>query len=480
VKRVVIIGAGIAGLTTAFSMREHGKGAAGDIEVLVIERSPRVGGNILTETVDGFVIEGGPDCFLSEKPWAMELAKRLGLEHRLLATNDETRKTFVYSGGRLHELPEGVILMVPTRIAPLAMSGLMTLRGKLRMAIEVFVPRRKDGSDETLGSFVRRRLGQEALDKIAEPLVAGVHAGDPETMSVRASFPRFVELEEQYGSLILGMLKRMRRTKKAPAGRGPKAGGRVTMFMTLRGGLSELTGALEGALSRFEKTRIMTGAAATYVREKGGGYEIGLESGPSIEADAVVVTAPAYAASSLLSGLDQGLSQGLLSIPYASTATVSLGFRRSGIKHPLNGFGFVVPRSEKRGIMASTWTSVKFDHRAPEGHVLLRCFVGGSKDPSLLALDDAGMIRMALGELRLMMGIEAEPVLARVFRWKDSMPQYTVGHEARVASIEEAASRHPGLFLTGSAYRGIGISDNVRNAEVAAKKVLHYLGGDAA
>lgn len=475
-KRVVIIGGGIAGLAAAYSLREHQKPGDRDYEVIILEKNDRVGGNIRTEKADGFIIEGGPDCFLSEKPWAMELCKRIGLGDELLTTNEENRRTFVLSGGRLHDLPEGVILMVPTKILPLATSSLISMSGKIRMAMELFIPKRKDKGDETLGSFVRRRLGQEALDKIAEPLVAGVHAGDPETMSIRASFPKFVQLEEEYGSLIRGMLKRMellKKTRKAPPAGAEKK--KVTMFMTLKNGLGILIDSLTSRLDGFKDTHIRKGVRVSGISKKGALYEIALEGEPSITADAVVVAAPAYSASALLSGLDSDLAQKLLTIPYVSTATVSIAFKKKEIRHPLNGFGFVVPKTEGRKIMAATWTSVKFKYRSPEDSVLIRCFVGGSKNAELVSLNDGEMVGMVRAELKEIMGVDAEPVLARVYRWRNSMPQYTIGHEERIAAIEEKVAHYPGLYITGSAYHGIGISDSVRNGEVVAKKILHYL-----
>ena len=473
-KRVVIIGGGIAGLSAVWSLREHRSNE--EFEVVLLERGERFGGNIRTERSEGFLIEGGPDCFLSEKPWAMELIKRLGLADKLLPTNDKNRKTFVLSGGKLHVLPEGVILMIPTRILPLATSSLISWPGKIRMAMELFIPKKKDSSDESLGEFVRRRLGKEALDKIAEPLVAGVHAGDPETMSVRASFPKFVQLEEDSGSLIKGMVRKMasmHKAKKPAACRRGRTSPGSTMFMTMRDGLSELIETLTSRLLEDGQDSLRTGAAVSTIEKKDGRYLVTLEGGERIEADALVVAAPAWAASNLLAGVDQGLSDKLRTIPYVSTATVSIAFRKKDIKHPLNGFGFVVPKVEKRRIMAATWTSVKFSHRAPDDSVLIRCFVGGSKNAELVDLDDAAMVKMVKEELRDIMGIEAEPVLTRVFRWRKSMPQYTIGHDERVKWIDERVASIPGLYLAGSAYHGIGISDSIRYGEVVAKKIIH-------
>lgn len=473
-KRAVIIGGGIAGLAAAWSLREHR--SKEEFEIVLLERNERFGGNIRTERTGGFLIEGGPDCFLSEKPWAMELIKRLGLGGKLLPTNDRNRKTFVLSGGRLHVLPEGVILMIPTKILPLATSSLISWPGKIRMAMELFIPKKKDSADESLGDFVRRRLGNETLEKIAEPLVAGVHAGDPETMSVRSSFPKFVQLEEESGSLIRGMVRKMasmhRAKKPAPAAPGENKP-RVTMFMTMKDGLSELIETLTERLMKMDRTVLRTGAPVASIEKKGGGYTVTLEGGEKIDADALVVAAPAWAASNLLGSIDRELSAKLSTIPYVSTATVSIAFRKKDIKHPLNGFGFVVPKVERRRIMAATWTSVKFAHRAPDDSVLMRCFVGGSKNAELVDLDDEAMVKMVREELRDIMGIEAEPVLTRVFRFRSSMPQYTIGHDERVKWIDERVASIPGLYLAGSAYHGIGISDSIRYGESVAKKIIH-------
>jgi len=473
VKRVVIIGGGIAGLSAAYSLREHQKKGT-EFEIVMLERKDRLGGNISTEKTDGFIIEGGPDCFLSEKPWAMELCRRIGLEDKFLSTNDKMRKTFVLSGGKLHELPEGVILMIPTKILPLVTSTLISLPGKLRMAMEMFIPKRKTPGDESLGQFVRRRLGKEALDKIAEPLVAGVHAGDPETMSIRSSFPKFVQLEQEHGSLIRGMVKRMATMRKAPRPASSKK--KVTMFMTLSGGLTEMVQTLAGLLKKAGNIEIRTGVAVAGVKKQGKHYEVAVPGEAAIKADAVIIAAPAYVASALLKGLDPWISEKLSTIPYVSTATVSIGYKKKDIKHPLNGFGFVVPKTEGRKIMAATWTSVKFSGRAPDDSVLIRCFVGGSKNMELVDVSDAEMVKMVRSELKDIMGIDAEPVITRVFKWKNSMPQYTIGHDERIESMEEKLAKYPGLYLAGSAYHGIGIADSVRFSEVVAKKALHHIG----
>ncbi len=478
-KKVVIIGAGIGGLSTALSLEEEAVKKGVGLEITLLERKERIGGNIRTEKVDGFLIEGGPDCFLSEKPWAMELCKRIGLGDKLLTTNDKFKKTFVLSGGRLHELPEGVILMVPTRVIPFLKSSLISFGGKIRMGLEMFVPRKKTTEDESLGDFVKRRLGREALDKIAQPLVAGIHAGDPDTMSVRATFPKFVQMEQEYGSLIKGMIARMGAMRKRAAGGGKdgKTGGvagkpKVSMFMTLSGGLSTL---VEAITARLQMTTIKTGVNVVNVVEREGGYSVEIEGGDKLSADVVIIAAPAYAAANLLATLDKKLSELLTTIPYVSTATVSLGYDIKDIKLPLTGFGFVVPKAEGRRIMASSWVSVKFAGRAPDGSVLIRCFVGGAKNEEAVFFSDEEIKKIVTEELADIMSIEGEPKVTRIFRWHKAMPQYTIGHEERIAVIDECVAARRGLYLGGSAYHGIGISDCIRIGEETAKKVFGYI-----
>ena len=485
-KRVVIIGGGISGLSTALYLKELAQSSGHEIEYILIEKGERLGGNIKTERVDGFLIEGGPDCFLSEKPWAAQLCRHLGLGDQIMPTTEENKGTFVLSNGKLHEMPEGLILMVPTKIMPLITTSLFSWFGKLRMGLEIFIPARHGKEDETLGSFVRRRLGKEALNKIAEPLVAGVHAGDPETMSMRASFPKFMEMEDEHGSLIKGMLARMKKAKEVQrASSGP----RPTMFMTLKGGLSEMINAIT---TRLDSASIKLNTSVSRIEEKNGKYIIHLagdrldstppssppyqggDRGGVIEADSVIFSTPAHISSSLLAELDNPLSEKLKTIPYVSTATVTLAFKADEVKLP-KSFGFVIPRVEERKIMAATFTSRKFAGRCSDDYVMVRCFVGGSKNEHLVALDDKEMLDMVRGELKDIIGLNAEPVLSRVYRWRKAMPQYTIGHLERVRWIFERLHQHPGLYLTGSAYNGIGISDSIREGEITAKRCLEHL-----
>lgn len=481
-KKIVIIGGGISGLATAYSLEEKAIKEGKSVSITLLEKKNQVGGNILTERVGDFLIEGGPDCFLSEKPWALQLCERLGMGESLLRTNDEYRKTYILWNGHLHELPEGVILMIPTEIFPLLKSNLISFSGKIRMGIELFIPKKESNDDESLSQFVRRRLGKEALDKIAAPLVAGVHAEDPDTMSVKSRFPRFVQIEEEYGSLIKGMIAKRREMRRAGSkGNKPK----YTMFMTLKDGLSELPATI---VKNFKMTKILTNRevmnigkplSPTSDTEKGivslPNYKISLKNGDTIDADTVVFASPSYETARLLTGINDSISDILNKIPYTSTATVSLAFKKDGISHPMNGFGFLVPRQEKRRITGATWVSRKFSFRSPDDSVLIRCFIGGTHNERLVFLNDKDIIEMVKGELRDIMGITSEPLLIRIYRWERAMPQYTIGHEGRLSILDKKLSEYPGMFLTGSSYRGSGISECIKDGQLTAESVLKYL-----
>jgi oxygen-dependent protoporphyrinogen oxidase len=467
-KRIVVIGGGIAGLAAAYFALEKAKKIGEPIHLQLLDEKDRLGGCILTEKVDDFVIEGGPDCFLSEKPWALVLCEKLGLGDRLLNTN-ENRRVFILSEGKLHELPEGFMLMVPTSFTPFIKSSLISWPGKIRMAMDLFIPKKESDEEESLADFVRRRLGEEALEKIAEPLVAGIHAGTPETMGLKSTFPRFLQIEEEYGSLIRGMLAR----RKMALQWQKKGGSKRTMFLTLKGGLGEWIDCLREKIG--EEVINLKRKVVEVKRIEKGDYQIQLSDGAFLEADSIILATPSFITAKIVEEMDPEMSEILLTIPYVSSATVSLAYHRSQIHHPLDAFGFIIPRSEKRKIMASTWTSVKFDYRAPEDHVLLRVFVGGANQEQLVSLDDDEMLRMIQEELKEIMDVEGDPILTKIYRWEKSMPQYLVGHLEKVARMEERTNLQPGLFLTGCAYKGIGISDSVHDAEIVAERAVEYL-----
>ena len=473
-RRVIVVGGGITGLSAAYSLQERAAQGGKPVEIVLLEGDDRLGGKIRTEHVDGFTIEGGPDCFLRQKPWAAQLCRRMGIGDALIGTNDDRRKTYVVNRGRLTPLPDGVMLIIPTRITPFALSPLISIPGKIRMGMDFFIPRRTDGQDESVADFVRRRLGTEALEKIAEPLLSGIHVSDPEKQSLLGTFPRFRKLEENHGSLIRGMLAQ----RRSPGNNGsqPAAGaaepGPGTLFITLREGMNQMVAALE---RRMAQDQIVLGAQVARLERTPEGYRVTDERGRTWEAEAVIVATPAFNASSLVKPLHPDLSTFLGNIRYISTATISLGFAKAEIGHRLNGFGYVTPRKEKRQVGACTWTSTKFDHRVPADGALLRCFVGGPGREQLVDLSDAELTSLARQELNEMMGIRAEPRLVKIFRWYKANPQYDVGHLERIEAMRKMSAAVPGLFLAGSAYDGVGIPDCVRQGEQAAAQAYQYV-----
>jgi len=469
--RLVVVGAGISGLAAAHRAVERAREQGRPLELTVLEGADRVGGTIQTEQRDGFLVEGGPDSFLSEKPWALALCQRIGLEERLMRTDDRFRRTFVVWGGRLHPLPEGFQLLAPTRLAPLLASGLFSWPGKLRMACDLVLPRGGD-PDESLGAFVRRRLGREALERVAQPLVAGIYTADPDELSLSATMPRFVEMERRERSVILAL---WRAARKAPAQHAGTSGARWSLFVTLARGMDELVQALA---ARLPPGAVRLKERVTGVAREGGRWRIATESGVAHEADALVLAPEAHQAARMLRYVDPALTHLLEGIPHASSATVSLAYRRADVRHPLDGFGFVVPHAERRPIIACTFSSVKYSGRAPDGHVLLRVFLGGALNEAVLQGDDATLVRTAREQIGPLLGITALPELVRVARYTRAMPQYHVGHAARADAIEQSVARHPGLRLVGGAYRGVGIADCVRSGEDAAERLLEDAVGE--
>ncbi len=461
--RLVVVGGGITGLAAAHHALELARERRIALELTLVEARERLGGTIATERAGGFLIEAGPDSFLSEKPWALALCRRLALEDRLARTDDRYRKVFVWHAGRLHPLPDGWELLAPTRLAPFLSSRLFSWPGKLRMAFDLVLPR-GIADDESLGAFVRRRLGREALERVAQPLVAGIYTADPDDLSLTATMPRFAELEKQERSIILGLRRARRRARETGV-----SGARWSLFVTLKEGMEELVAALA---TRLQPGTVLLKQRVAGVERRGDRWRVATAEGADLDADRVIVATESHAAARMLRYVDPTLATLLAEIPYASSATVTLGYRRADVAHPLDGFGFVVPHAQKRVLLACTFSSVKYAGRAPEGDVLLRAFVGGALNEAVLELDDAPLVMRARAELREALGITAAPALARVFRWPKAMPQYHVGHLARVETIERRAGALPGLDLAGGAYRGVGIADCVRSGEAAAERAL--------
>lgn len=476
-RTVAVIGGGISGLSTAYALHEKAAAAGISIRCTVVDAAPDWGGKIVTHRVGDLVTEAGPDSFLSQKPAGLELCAKLGLTDQLINTNETSKRACVFSQGRLRELPEGLVVISPNQLGPFLRSGLLSWSGLARMGLDLAMPVKRSSNDESLASFFRRRMGRQAFERMLEPLMAGIYAGDAEQMSVQATFPRFVELEQEYGSVIRGMMT----ARKAGSSARP-AGPKRTMFVSLKNGLSDLVTALVARLTEQGVTlRGGCGVEALRVRSHQPGrwmYDLILNDGSALSVDSLVLATPAYVSAELVRPLTP-IAGGLLEmIPYASTATIAMAFPRAAVSGAAEGFGFVVPRAEGRDLIAATWTSLKWPHRAPTDQLLVRCYVGGVGREAILQLDDQALVARVREELASMCGVTAEPGYVEVNRWMKAMPQYTLGHLDRLNQIEGALSRYGGLVLTGAGYRGVGIPDCIRDGAIAADRVVRYLSGE--
>ena len=472
-----MVGGGIAGLAAAHKLVELDPAC----RIALFESRARLGGALWTKHEEGFQVEQGVDNFITTLPWGLDLCRRLGLEDQLVQTNPDYRQTFVVRAGRLHKLPDGFLMMAPTRMWPLAVTSILSPGGKLRCAVEYFLPRRKDESDESMAGFVRRRLGCEAYQRLVEPLVGAVYAADLEKLSVEATLPRFRQMERDHGSLVRAMRRQMaaqRKQRRASA----ESGARFSMFVTLRRGLSSLVDAIVG---RLPEGAVRLETAIERIERHQHGWRLWLSRfvpGDSPGAkyedfDAVILAAPSYVAAELLRPHDAALADDLASITHASTAVLSLAFLRGQIAHPLDGMGIVVPAVERSPILACSLSSRKYVHRAPEGKMLLRVFVGGVRYPEMAEMPAGQLRRQVLGELAALLGIEGNPIYSSIARWPRTMPQYHVGHKELVARIECRAAKLPGLELCGNTYHGVGIPDCIHTAELAAEHILAGAGG---
>jgi len=468
-RQIVIIGSGISGLATAYYLQKAARDQQGRLQVHIVERREQAGGVISTVRDDGFIVEGGPDSMLSYKPAGLRLLHELGLDDEIVGTSNEQKGSFVYSRGRLHPLPEGLTLMIPSKLGPLFRTQLITWPGKLRAGLDLFWSRRTDGEDVSVADFIEMHLGKEVFERIVEPLFAGIYAGDARQLSLPATYPQLLTLEGEYGSLLRGLLvmRRQRRHGASP---------RWTPFITLRTGLVRLVEALTAQLT---DTTFHFGSAVMALErgERNGDcagrkWSVRLQNGETLSADVVVLAAPAHTAATLLRSLDHDLADALAATPYVSSATVSFAFRREEVNHPLRGFGFVVPRVEDRPLLACTWTSNKFPHRARPGYALFRCFLGRAGQEAAADLPEAELIALTRREIKATMGVDAVPTHAWVFRWQRALPQYTVGHLARLALIDDRMASWPGLYLAGNAYRGVGIPDCIQAGARVAEQIM--------
>ncbi len=455
---VVVVGGGIAGLAAAHRLAT----TRPDLRLCLIERDPSLGGKIATEAVDGFVIEGGPDCFLAMKPAGVALCRELGLGESLRGTDPANRRSYIKRAGSLNELPAGLTGLVPSRIAPLLTTKTLSVRGRLRCGMEYFVPRLNNGTDETIAEFTKRRFGQEAYDWLVEPLMAGIHAGDGRHLSLAATFPQLRELEQQNGSLLRTMFAE----RKRPAST-------ASAFLTPEGGLGRIVETLTEAMP---DVGIRLGVTVDDVTRQEDGFQLSIEEGRPISARTVVLATPAFATSALLHRTAPDLATALGKIPFVSTAIVTLAYAASQIDRKLDGSGYVSPRAEGGPVVACSWTSSKFTHRAPPGRVLLRLFIGRAGQDDVVNEPRDTLVDLARQEVAVTMGARGKPLLARVTAWPNALPQYNVGHLDRITQIEAAVARIPGLALAGASYKGVGIPDCIQSGWDAAEKVGGMVG----
>ena len=466
---ILVIGGGIAGLSAAYYAQKN----APDVKVILLEAGSHWGGKITTDRVpfdDGdFIIEGGPDTFLATKPWGLALCKELGLGERLHGTNQQQKNTYVLHTNKLQPLPDGLAMMIPTNIPSILKSQLVSWPGKIRMGLDFLLPSQNGQHDESLGQFVSRRLGREAYENLIEPLMSGIYAGDGDQLSLRSTFPYLHDLEHKYGSLARGALK----MRQQMAARGGATQGSRSAFLTPTTGLAEIVENLVETLTE-NGADLQLNSPVSRITKIDSRYHVELDDGTRLETDAVILATPAPVSGSLLASFDPQLATVLNSIHYASTATVTLAYRQSDLSRPLDGYGYVIPRREGRRALACTWTSTKFPHRAPEGYALIRVFVGRAGQESDIPWNEAGLLDVAREELDLTLGITAEPLVKRVFIWEEAMPQYNLGHPEKLAKIDMAIEKHPGLALAGNGYRGIGIPDCIHSGELAVERILSF------
>jgi oxygen-dependent protoporphyrinogen oxidase len=464
-KRIAIIGGGISGLSAAYTIEEKRRSGT-PVEYVLFESKPRLGGVLVTERVDGCLVEAGPDSFLTEKPWAADLCTRLGLGDQLIGSNDAARKTYILVKNKLVVMPDGLMFMVPTKIMPTVLSPLFSVRTKLRMAREWFHPPHKASADETVAEMVERHYGPEMVDMLADPLLSGVYGGEATQLSVRAVLPRFADMESKHGSLGRAMLsarKKMAAAPKAPA---------RPLFTSLKNGMQQMTDAL---VANLDPNALKTSVPVELlVRELEGwtvsaGYQ-------SDQFDAVIIATPTPAAASVLQSADENLSAELRSIQYSSSVTVTLGYDDKVRRSLPPGFGFLVPRSAGRRMLAATFVHNKFPHRAPADRAIIRCFLGGARDEQILQSSEEEIVQIVRDELEQIINLRSEPLFSRVYKWRSAMAQYSVGHLERLQRIEALRQNLPGLALAGNGYTGIGVPDCVRSGTEAASKILAEMG----
>ncbi len=473
-KRIAIIGGGTSGLSAAITL-ERARAAGAELEYAIFEAAPRLGGVLITERVDDCLVEAGPDSFLTEKSWGLDFVRSLGLGDQLIGSNDPDRITYILVKGRLVPIPDGLMFMVPTKIAPIISTPLFSWGAKLRFAREYFQkPDARGGErDETVAELVERHFGPEMVERLADPLLAGVYGGAAADLSAAAVLPRFVEMEKRYGSLSRGMLRARKQRTAASTGAPTPASGPRPLFTSLKNGMQQL---VDTIVPQLAEGAARTGNRVVALGRQGAKWMVAPEQGSMEEFDGVIMALPANQAGRLLERISAPLAEELQQVPYSSSMVVVCGYDQRDLASAPPGFGFLVPRSEGRSILACTFVHVKFSHRAPPGRGLVRCFIGGWGNEAVLDTPDDEVFAAVAKDLRDIVGITAAPRFARVYRWRGAMAQYVRGHLARVRRIEELRRGIPGLELAGNAYRGIGVPDCIASGISAASDLLVQFG----
>ena len=476
--RVAVIGSGITGLAVAQRLVSRSE----NVQVVLLESSRRLGGIIRTEAADGFLMELGPDSFITNKPAAIQLCEEIGFADQLIPTDAGFRRSLVLRNGKPMPVPDGFMLMAPSKPWAILTTPILSLAGRLRLLSEALISRRTTEEDESLASFVRRRFGQQALERLVQPLIGGIYTADPEKLSLKATMPRFSEMEQSHGSVIRATLAQQKIDRKRSSAQQESSsdssgsGARYGLFATAAGGLSDMVAAIERTLLKSGRVEIQLGVEVAGIERptaSNSNWAVQLKDQRSMMFDAVIVTLPTHAAARILkTAISPELHAALQEIEYASSAIVVSGHQLSDFDHPMDAFGLVVPAIERRKILAVSFSSRKFPDRAPAGQILLRTFVGGAMQPELLNNDDDTIAGFVNAELRSIFGMKAEPMFSEVIRYNNAMPQYHVGHLDRVARIESLLKNTPGLHLAGSAYTGVGIPDSIASGWVAADNVL--------
>ena len=473
-KNAIVIGGGITGLAAGYRLKREAENRNIPLTLTVLEASNRVGGVIQTQLMDGFITEHGPDAFISTKPWAKALCDELGISEKLIGTNPKVRRSFVVRKGKLIPVPEGFYMMAPGSFLPFIKSPIFSLLGKLRISLDLFISRRGDWRDESVADFVRRRLGKEAFERMAQPMIGGIYTSDAENLSLKATFPRFLEMEQEHGSIIKALLAQKRNASQTSR---DTSGPRYSLFLSFQDGMQTLVDTLAENLSGC--IRLHSRATSIQQKENENGWSVNLDSSDKLEADILCIALPAPQTSQLLSEVSSKLSERLSTIPYSSSATVNLAFRREDVLHPLNGMGFVVPITEQLNLIGCSFSSVKFENRTPSNYVLLRAFVGESTNYINANMNDKSacdkLVSIVQNDVSELLGIAAEPIFSVVSQHSQAMAQYQVGHQELIAEIDELAKELHGVVLAGNAYHGIGIPDCIHSGEKAALALIEIL-----